>query len=213
MLKVRLVCGRRRWVLIGLLLIVMISVQSAARTASEPSTSDQTGPAGTTASTAREEVAFHEDRRLGVKFNCPKTWRVVHSRADLLVLEAGHADDLVLIRKTMLHAKVNAANVSDFRTVTDGILGDPKANLGVLDTGAVQVGDLPGVFYLYTFPFKSGRGMQAQYFVFKGRDLYTLVFQTGRAKRFAALAPSFDIVLETFGPTDTLESPKESRSK
>ena len=138
---------------------------------------------------------------------------MVHSRADLLVLEAGHADDLVLVRKTILHAEVNATNVADFRTVTDGILGDPKANLDVLDTGGIQVGDLPGVFYLYTFPFESGRGMQAQYFVFKGRDLYTLVFQTGRAKRFAALAPSFDIVLETFGPTDTLESPKESRSK
>ncbi|MEU4452995.1 hypothetical protein AB0F44_16805 [Nocardioides sp. NPDC023903] len=191
----------------------MIGAQSATRTASEPSKSDHTDPAGTTASTAGDDVAFHEDGQLGVEFNHPKTWRVVHSRADLLVLEAGHADDLVLVRKTILHAEVNATNVADFRTVTDGILGDPKANLDVLDTGGIQVGDLPGVFYLYTFPFESGRGMQAQYFVFKGRDLYTLVFQTGRAERFATLAPSFDIVLETFGPTDASEPPKESRSK
>ncbi|MFI5626433.1 hypothetical protein ACIA03_23440 [Nocardioides sp. NPDC051685] len=209
----KLASGRRRWTLIALLLIVMMGVQPAARTASKPSESDQTDTAATTASTVADGMDVHQDRQLGVKFNYPKTWRVAHSRADLVVLEAGRADDLVLIRKTILRAKVNATNVADFRTVTDGIFGDPKANLDVLDTGSVQIGDLPGVFYLYTFPFESGRGMQAQYFVFEGRNLYTLVFQTRRAKRFASLAPSFDVVLKTFRPTGTLEPPKESRSK
>ena len=194
--------GRHRWALIALLLVVMLSVLSATRTASEPSHTAQPAPEAIAAAAPRGGVISHEDRDLGVKFDYPDGWRLVDdSPTEVLILEAGHADDLVLIRKTGLHAEVNATNIADFRTVTDGILGDPKANLDLLDTGRVRIGGLPGVVYLYTFPFKSGRGMQAQYFAFQGRDLYTLVFQTGRAERFAQLAHSFDVVLATFGPT------------
>jgi hypothetical protein len=187
---------RRRWPLIALLLVAGISVPAAARTMAS---STRPAPRGTAQAAAPGPgVIHHQDPHLGVTVDYPKSWRVVSSPTDVLLLEAGHADDVVLIRRTTLHANVNATNVADFRTVTDGILGDPRAHLKMLNSGRVQVGGLPGVFYLYTFPFGSGRGMQAQYFVFQDRDLYTLVFQAGHAEQFAALAPSFDAILATF---------------
>jgi hypothetical protein len=186
---------RRRWPLIALVLVVGISVPAAAATMASAPHPASRGAAQ--AAVPGPAVIHHQDPRLGVTVDYPKSWRVVSS-AGVLLLEAGQGDDVVLIRKTTLHANVNATNVADFRTVTDGILGDPRAHLKMLDTGRVEVGGLPGVFYLYTFPFGSGRGMQAQYFVFQGRDLYTVVFQAGHAEQFAALAPSFGALLASF---------------
>lgn len=190
--------------LVAVLVVVMISVLSARR-APESAAAAQLAPGGTPQASTHADgpaVVRYQDPELGITLAYPKDWRVAPSAGDVLLLQTRHADDLVLVRRTTLHGKVDGTNIADFRTVTDGILGVPQAHLNVIDTGRVRVGGLPGVFYVYTFPFKSGRGMQAQYFVFKGRDLYTLVFQTGRARRFAALAPSFDAVLSTFGPTD-----------
>ena len=65
----------------------------------------------------------------------------------------------------------------------------------------VRVGALSGVYYLYYFPAGDQRGVHAHYFLFSGKQMFTLVFQALPAADFQRLAKTFDAVAETFTVT------------
>jgi len=93
---------------------------------------------------------------------------------------------------------VDATNLADMRAVTDAVLGAPEAGLKILQAVPTTLGGLPGVQYLYTFDSAGQRGAHTHWFVFRGRTMYTLVFQALPDTRFAGLAPAFDRLAETF---------------
>ena len=105
----------------------------------------------------------------------------------------------ISVKKVTLAHPVDASNVDALRAVTDAVLGKPEAGLTVLRSGAVTIGGLPGVYYVYRFPGGAGdQGAHTHYFAFSGRDMYTLVFQALPAAGFEALAPTFDAVAGSF---------------
>jgi hypothetical protein len=124
------------------------------------------------------------------------------------VLLQGPGQNAISVKKVTLAQSVDAGNIAALRAVTDAVLAKPEAKLTILSSGATTLGGLPGVFYVYHFPTPVGRGVtgsggsgqgaHTHYFVFAGRDMYTLVFQSLPASGFEALAPTFDAVAASF---------------
>lgn len=147
------------------------------------------------------DMVEHADRALGFSIAYPRAWQRVDATADSVVLNVS-GSDAVRIRRFRLESAIDASNLADVRTVTDGILDSPSAKLTMLQTEQVTVHDLIGIYYLYLFPFNGGQGVHAHYFLFEGRDMYSLVFQAASASQFEALAPTFDAVAASFKVMD-----------
>lgn len=161
----------------------------------------RTGHDQPTESAASAGLVEYADRKLGLSVAYPRTWQRVDSSATSLVLRIS-GGDAVSIRQFTLDSPIDASNLADVRAVTDGILEAPKAELTMLQTEQVKVQNLIGVYYLYYFPFEGGQGVHAHYFLFKGRVMYSLVFQADSASRFEELAPTFDAVSASFRAID-----------
>jgi hypothetical protein len=106
--------------------------------------------------------------------------------------------DAVTVKRTELASPVDASNLADLRAVTDAVLTSAPAHLGILKAEATSLDGLPAVYYLYTFGSGAQRGAHTHYFAFRGRNMYSLVFQALPDSGFAALAPTFDAVVSSF---------------
>jgi hypothetical protein len=200
---------RRRWLGVALCLAVGAGVVSLADWTDQPTT--PAVAAGTDEGSADKpaleqpgssaEMVEHTDPSLGFSLTYPRTWQLLNSSAGSVVLRVT-GSDAVSIRRFSLESPIDASNLGDVKTVTDGILDSPSAKLTMLQTEQVKVHDLIGVYYLYSFPFHGGQGVHAHYFLFKGSAMYSLVFQAGSASRFEQLAPTFDAVSASFRVID-----------
>lgn len=138
-------------------------------------------------------------KEAGFTVSVPAGWRSTPVPQGILLQIAG--DNAVSIKKTTLAQDVDATNLAAVRAVTDAALSTPDAHLTILKSEATSVGGLPGMYYLYSFPSEGRQGAHTHYFVFHGRDMFTLVFQALPAADFPALAESFDAVANSFKVT------------
>ena len=105
--------------------------------------------------------------------------------------------------KTTLTVPVNATNLASAERLTSRIVsGGPGVKLLKLhyrQPAAVTVGGFPGLLYLYTFvdPTTGETGAHAHYFLFDGKTMITLVFQSLPSNNFVSLAPLFDRIAGT----------------
>lgn len=132
----------------------------------------------------------------GFRVSVPAAWRRTTIPQGLLLQIAG--DNAVSIKRTTLAHEVDATNLAAVRAVTDAALSTPDAHLTILKSEATSLGGLPGIYYLYSFPSGDRQGAHTHYFVFAGRDMFTLVFQALPATDFPVLAGSFDAVVNSF---------------
>lgn len=210
----RSLVGIRRWLAMALVAVAFVAAgATAGMMVSRQDADGQTAPAQTAGPSTGSEpdaappaqapgLVAYTDQKLGFKVAYPPSWRRVDIPPDSLVLDAG-GDNAVSIRRFSLESAIDASNLAQIRAVTDGILGAPQAKLTILQTEQIKVGDLLGIYYLYSFPFKEKQGVHAHYFLFNGRTMYTLVFQAGEATEFEKLAPTFDAVSASFQATGT----------
>ncbi len=168
--------------LVAALVLGSAGTYLATRTGQEPA------PAGSTT---------FADPAAGFRLAYPSAWKRV-TGPDGLLLEIS-AQNAVSVKKTTLAEAVDTTNLDAVRAVTDAVLSKPDAKLTILNSSATKVGGLPGISYLYTFSSGAEQGAHTHYFVFDGREMYTLVFQALPAADFTALAPTFDEVVESFG--------------
>lgn len=135
----------------------------------------------------------------------PSTWKVVQTNnpADILLAEGPNGASYQ-VAKTPLTAAVNATNLVAAKKLTDRIVSRGPGVKLVKTTyhqpGQVSIGGLPGYLYLYTFvdPTTGETGAHAHYFLFDGKTMITLVFQSLPSNNFVALAPIFDHMASTF---------------
>lgn len=158
----------------------------------------------------QEEVTGLRDDGVGFMLTYPVSWQRVDDPADpqdgvlLRVPPPGGepavtSRSAVSIKKVTLDEPVDETSVAAMRAVTDAVLSEPSAGLTVLTAGQVSVNGLPGLHYLYYFPGAEGQqGAHAHYFLFRGREMYILIFQALPAEDFEPLAPTFDAVAGTF---------------
>lgn len=145
---------------------------------------------------ADQQVVPYRDPAGRFEFSYPVGWQPEAVEGGVMLHVGGQ--DAVSVKRTELAEPVDATNLADLRAVTDAVLGAPEAGLKVLQASPTTLGGLPSVQYLYTFDSAGRRGAHTHWFAFHGRTMYTLVFQALPDTGFAALAPAFDRVAESF---------------
>ncbi|MFN2388207.1 MAG: hypothetical protein ABR575_01170, partial [Actinomycetota bacterium] len=165
-----------------------------------PSASPSAGP-----SPAAIPPGFVEVRDDGGRFSIayPAGWKRLGSPdPDVRLVAAGAQDDSLLVRTTRLGFRVGAGQLPAVRKLTDRIVQSGKGVRILSGPQEVEVGGLPGWFYFYSFkdPATGRRGAHSHYFLFRGRTMLGIVFQTIPAERFPRLAPVFDQIVGTFQP-------------
>ncbi len=162
-----------------------------------PNAAPPTGSAaaGAAQSTVALTVQYHDSAN-HFTVSSPVDWRPEATADGVMLAAAGK--DAVSIRHIALEDPVDTNNVAAMRAVTDAVLANPGAKVRVLSTQRTSVGGLPALYDLYTFDDAEGTpGVHGHYFVFSGRDMYTVVCQALPAAGFQGLAPTFDAVVST----------------
>ena len=150
---------------------------------------------------AGELVAF-EDAATGISISHPSGWRRIDSSDPAVVLLAEGDSASMLVRAVDLGVEIGPENIARGKDVSDTLVRAGEHEL-LRPPKPVTLGGLPGFLYLYAFPESDTgrRGAHAHYFLFRGRTLITIVFQTVPAERFARHAPLFDRIGETLRAT------------
>jgi hypothetical protein len=130
----------------------------------------------------------------------PRSWSRVPSddpEVELLVAE-GRATSM-LVRVTPVGLDVTRETLPIVRDLTDSLVrADGRVRLRNEPQPLVLEG-LPGYRYDYTFDTTRGEsGAHVHYFLFKGAQMITLVFQVLPARGLEKLTPVFDQVLKSF---------------
>jgi len=162
-----------------------------------PTTIDPEAP-GTTL--PEEDFTSFTSERLGFSIKFPKEWGFEEGAEGDLFVDAGGDGDAVNTR--LLHrteVPTTAENLENVKAFTDGVVGLNKTAV-ILRQQAITLNGMPGYYYLYTFTEqKTGaEGAHAHYFLFRGHNMYTLVFQALPSEGFTRLSKVFDQIASSF---------------
>ena len=116
------------------------------------------------------------------------------------------------LRETEELFRTTVENLPNIKAFTDGIVGSNKSAV-ILKVQAININGMPGYYYLYTFtdPQTGGQGAHAHYFLFRGRNMYTVVFQAFPSDGFTRLSKVFDQMAESFNTRpDTGPAPEDT---
>lgn len=160
--------------------------------ADEPEKEKTDGP-------ARGLVRF-EDPEARFSISYPRNWRRLPSGDAQVRLIVARGGASLLVRTAPLGLRVRPENLRSAKKLTDRLVRSVR-NVKLLRPGRqVQQGGLVGYLYLYTFRDRTSgaRGAHAHYFLFRGEQMFTLVFQALPSTAFAGLAPLFDRIAGSF---------------
>lgn len=172
-----------------------------------PANTGTTVPGAATTVPASELTTFRDDAT-GFSLKYPRSWRrgEIDPNGEVrLVLLAGGLNG-VSVRVQRTEVPTTSENIANIKAVTDGIVGsNPTAK--VLNERQVNVNGMPGFYYLYTFTDEvtGAQGAHGHYFLFKGRKMQSIIFQTIPPQDFGQLAAVFDQVAESFQSDPDLE--------
>jgi hypothetical protein len=134
----------------------------------------------------------------GFTIRYPKEWRAADYEGGL-ALDAGGTDavDVRLLQRTEVPTTVD--NLANIKAFTDGVVGLNKSAV-ILKQQAIMLNGMPGYYYLYTFTEgeTGAEGVHAHYFLFRGRNMYTIVFQAIPSDGFGRLSSVFDQIAQSF---------------
>lgn len=164
-----------------------------------------TGPSPTPAPTPSSSVppgfTTFVDDETGISLAYPSDWRPLPSNdPQVRFLATPNDKDSVLVRVLRPRFTVTPENLAEARVLTDGIVKSSRGVEMLTEPEQIELGGLPGYFYLYSFKDdQSGlKGAHSHYFLFDGDRMVTLVFQALPAQRFIRLAPTFDAIAASF---------------
>ncbi len=145
-------------------------------------------------------VAFR-DGRTGLSIGYPAPWTRLRSTEPSVVLVAAQGDAAsLLLRVVPLRTEVTSAGLSRVKPLTDRLVRSGRGVKLLAAPKPIELGGLPGYFYLYSFrdARRRQRGIHSHYFLFAGQTLITLVLQALPEQRFERFAPVFDRISSTF---------------
>jgi hypothetical protein len=131
----------------------------------------------------------------------PPTWRSVPTvNRTFVLLAEGPNGASYEVAKTMLTAPVNATNLGAAEKLTNRVVKSGYHVKLLRAPEQVLLGGLPGLLYLYTFtdPATGEEGAHAHYFLFDGKEMITLVFQSLPSSNFLSQASLFTKIASTF---------------
>ncbi|MGH3841902.1 MAG: PsbP-related protein [Pseudonocardiaceae bacterium] len=143
---------------------------------------------------------FRSDQA-GFELAYPSNWTKLNPKdPQVLLLLAQGTQDSMLVRESELPEPVGPQQLASARQVTDKLVTSNKTVQMITDPKQIELGGLPGFFYFYSFKdATSGQeGAHSHFFLFNGKTMISMVFQTLPRERFAATAPTFDKVAASF---------------
>jgi hypothetical protein len=200
---------RRVLVIIGVLLAVALGT-SAAIFGPELFTRDQPAQAANTANTANaankaaastklRPAGFSEFRseQAGFELAYPSDWTKLSAKDPqvLLLLSQGPQDSM-LVRVSELQEAVGPQQLPAMKQVTDKLVASNKTVQMVAGPNQIELGGLPGYYYFYNFtdPATGQQGSHSHFFLFNGKTMISMVFQSLPKEHFAASAKTYDQV-------------------
>jgi hypothetical protein len=143
---------------------------------------------------------FRSDQA-GFELAYPSTWTKLSPKdPQVLLLLAQGTQDSLLIRASELQEPVGPQQLPAARQVTDKLVTSNKTVQMITEPKQIELGGLPGFFYFYSFKdTTSGQeGAHSHFFLFNGKTMISMVFQTLPRERFASTAPTFDKIAASF---------------
>lgn len=201
---------RRQVILLSVATLAVVAVAVVAFILSRGALDEgEQGEGGTTATTSRTaptladtEFQGYRDEATGFSLRYPKTWiKYVPPASDYRLAVAIQPPDTdgFWVRVYPIQTEATEENIGNFKAVTDAIaFGDGSAKL--IQEQLVRVNGRLAYYYLYTFEdeFTRNQGIHAQYFIFEGLRMFSLVFQSIPADDFPRQAGIFDQIAESF---------------
>lgn len=182
-------------VLLSVLSVLVISL--AGFGISLASRSNDDGPPAAATDKTPVPVTTFRDSETGISVEYPRAWRKVEVPvAEYRLAVDGGNEVAFTIRVVPIQTPATAANLENFKAVTDGLVGS-NSTVKLLKQQAISLNGMLGYYYFYTFVDGSVEAVHAHYFLFSGHKMNVLVFQS-LPDDFQALAPTFDRIAESF---------------
>lgn len=140
------------------------------------------------------------DERVGFAVSYPKEWKVLEVPGDpqISLLTALNERDSFMVRVVPLGVQIGPKELPGMTSITNDLVTSGEGVKVITGPEQVQVGGLPGYFYLYTFVDGGQKGAHSHYFLFKGDAMITLVFQAIPEDQFQQRASVFDQIANSF---------------
>lgn len=177
----------------------IVSSPSSTTAARPPRPITATPPPGAAHADPPGYVRFR-DAPAGFSIAYPKDWSRVASRDPTVKLLVARGRSVsLLVRRAPVGLDVTAKTLPIARRLTDSLVrADGRVRL-LGPPQALVVDGLPGYVYEYTFAAAGGeRGAHIHYFLFKGGQLISLVFQVLPAQDLKRVLPLFQRIAATF---------------
>jgi hypothetical protein len=147
------------------------------------------------------DFAPFRSEQAGFELAYPTSWSKMNPPdPQILLLVAQGTQDSFLVRASELGAPVGPEQLPAAKRVTDQIVTANKTVQMIAEPKQITLGEFPGFVYFYSFkdPTSGQEGVHSHYFLFNGKTMISLVFQTLPKERFSASAPTFDKIISTF---------------
>lgn len=163
-------------------------------------------PAGAPAE-APQPTEFTEFRneQAGIALSYPSNWVELNTNdPQILLLASDGPENSFLVRAVELPNPVGKEQLGAAKQLTDQIVGSNKTAQMIAGPKPVELGGLPGYWYLYSFKDEASgqNGAHSHFFLFKGNTMLTFVFQTLPVDEFQQSAPVFDQITASFRVLD-----------
>lgn len=131
-----------------------------------------------------------------MRLDFPASWQTRQvGGADVRLLAGPGNDDLISVRVDTLDTGSSAPPTpASLKPYLDTIVEEPTVK--IVREDQIVMDHLPGLYYVYTFTDSATHkeGVHAQYFVIRGSQLYSIVFQALPASDFSTMAPAYQQV-------------------
>lgn len=140
-------------------------------------------------------------QQAGFQLDYPSSWTKLNPQNPqiLLLLSQGTHDSL-LVRTNQLQDPVGVAQLPTMKQLTDKIVTSNKSVQIVTGPNQIDLGGLPGFYYFYNFtdPASGQQGAHSHFFLFNGKTMISMVFQSLPKEHFTESAKTFDQVVNSF---------------
>jgi len=143
------------------------------------------------------ELTEFRDEQTGIALSYPSSWLQLKTNdPQIRLLASDGPQNSFLMRAIELPNPVGKQDLGSARQMTDQIVGANKTAKLLAEPQPIELGGLPGLWYVYSFQdTASGQnGAHSHFFLFKDKTMIALVFQTVPIEKFKESAPAFDKV-------------------
>ncbi|MGH3830419.1 MAG: PsbP-related protein [Pseudonocardiaceae bacterium] len=137
----------------------------------------------------------------GFELAYPAGWTKLSPKdPQVLLLATQGTQDSFLVRASQLQDPIGVAQLPAAKQITDSIVTSNKTVHMLSDPKQVNLGGLPGYFYLYSFtdPSTQQEGVHSHFFLFNGKTMISMVFQSLPREHFSESAKTFDQIAASF---------------